>query len=320
MLAELAQRVAKNRSAELLREKERVTEQLIDMAKENEAKIRAAAYKKVEYRMLIKAASKCVIEFDREEGSDVEKLVVNLGPEVEEQDCLDELPVVKEEKEEKKANEVVVAGGSRMETETNVPEGAGEEKQEVEREDDHKPGSAESEQEGPPKTPATPDVPYSEVLDAHLQQTPPQTAASSNRPFTAHSKMDPPPPIEWHGDGASLMRHIHAEALLVSVNEKMEEDEIASSAEAKAAAKKEAEAEAKAKKKGKGKGKGRKGKADKSERKERRKKHREEVHGVRLEEQIRLETIGTGGMDLLASSAGFRLGLNHTKEGKVRLL
>ncbi|GMH56465.1 hypothetical protein TL16_g02140 [Triparma laevis f. inornata] len=233
MLAELAQRVAKKRSPELMREKERVTEQLIDMAKDNEAKIRAAAYKKIEYRMLVKASSKCLIEYDKEEGSELDKLVVNL------------------------------------------------------------------------------------VLDAHLPNTPPATAASSNRPFTVGNKMDPPPPIEWHGNGRSLMQHIHAEALLVNVNEKMEEDEIASSAEAKAAARKAEQAAKEKAQKGNKKGKGRRGKADKADRKERRKKHREEVHGVRLEEQIRLETIGTGGVDLLASSARSKLGLNHTKEGKL---
>ena len=83
-----------------------------------------------------------------------------------------------------------------------------------------------------------------------------------------------------------------------------------------AAARKVEEAEKKAAKASKKK-KGRRGRGDKADRKERRKKHREEVHGVRLEEQIRLETIGTGGIDLLASSKSFRLGLNHGKEGKL---
>ena len=47
--------------------------------KDNEAKIRAAAYKKIEYRMLVKASSNALIEYDREEGSNLDSLVVNLG-------------------------------------------------------------------------------------------------------------------------------------------------------------------------------------------------------------------------------------------------
>lgn len=366
MLAELAMRVAKKRTTEIMKEKEKVTEQLIIMAKENEDKIRAAAHKKVVFRMLIKDASRLCKDMDKEKVN-YDLLVNDLGPE--ESDAVVEVEETEEEKarkadelalskitqEEREAvlryrkmletkkplqavehmmvqegmdkeylealvfpknmlveeEQAVVAEGAkipilaeetkRSETETNTPN----------------PSVAADVTFDPNMIPKTPDVPYSTQLDSQIEGTPPATAASSNRPFTATDKMAPPPPIDWHGDGTSFVQYIHTEALQVSMFERQEEESLQASAHAKAEAKRieKEEREAMAKGKGKGKKVG-KGKRSKADRKDKRKKHREEVHGVRLEEQIRQETVGTGGIDICASSKKFKLALALGAAGK----
>ena len=376
MLADLAKKVAKNRSPDVMKEKERVTEQLIQMAKENEDKIRAFSQKKMEYRMLIKASSRLLRELDGESVpmdsvvNDITPAESGAPPEVKfaadadaepepessQKVDKDELALSKLSEDERAAvlryrKMLKMKHPRQVVLHTMVQEGfdneymedlifspqqadsaAQEEEEDGDGEDEMKAGLAtepapepkrsetetntphDAEQPSSEEAPKTPDVPYSVQLDAQLAGPPPDTAASSNRPFTTSNKMAPPPPIDWKGDGNSFAQFIHAEALGVSTREKEEEASLAATIQGKIEAKEEAERakgkDAKAKK-------GRRGRNNKAERKEKRKKQREDVHGVRLEEKIRLETVGTGGLDILSSSKKYRLALSVGAEGKV---
>jgi hypothetical protein len=285
MLADAAQHAAKQRDAKSLREKDAVTDRLIKLAEENEGKVRDAAFKKVEYRMLVKAAGKTVRALDS--GLYGER-VKDWGPE--------EVAGVEGEGggdgggEEGGEGEAVAEGEeptSRLETETNTPPEAAPENPEATPEPpaeeappaEEEPAAEEKEEQQPPSAPPS--------------QPPSRPGTAPKTPATPVDKMAPHPPIDWHGSGQNLVDHIIELAAAVLSKEKEEDDAATAIIEAEAAKKKAHDKEQKKK--------GRKGRGDKADRKAKRKHHREEVHGVRIEEKIKEDTVGTGGTDVRAS-------------------
>jgi len=289
LLAIVAKDAADSRDAISLRKKDEVTERLIVLAETNENAVRASAFSKVAFRMLIKASRKVLGEM-KKENLDFDDLVTNLEE-------------VKEEKEDDLQFEEKAAEETKAEEKEEEKEEKEEEKEEVEDKEKKK----ESEQEKPEKIEEIPII------------RPDTTASSfSNRPLTAplfndaDSQNGNPyhgtPRISWTGNGQNLVDRIYELAERAAKDKKTEEEE------EKAGDPQHDDHNNHGDKKKK---KGKKGKDRKEEKKNKRRAHREEVHGLKLEDVIKKETIGLGGLDVLASSKNARLGLNFAAEGRV---
>ena len=282
MLANAAQKAAKDRDAKSVREKDAVTEELIALAENNEKCLRDTAFKRVEYSMLVKAATKTIREL---ESNQYDELVNDLGPEFVVEEAAVEtvaataVSVAVEEEGEGVSEAAPFDEPSRLETETNVPV------LEEEEEEATAATAAEAEAEAeavavfaaPPSAPSS--RPTSPALFATPSSPPATATATGSRPGTRAKtpvdKMAPHPPIDWHGNGQSLVDHVFALAAAVRSSEQAEEDAITAETAADAAKKKARESELKKSGKGKGKGKGKGG--SKADRKEKRKNHRETV-------------------------------------------
>jgi hypothetical protein len=312
LLMVAAQKAAKGRDAASLREKDAVTAKLIQLSENHENNQKNAAVRTVEYRMLIKvAAATLAKELTIDQYSE---LVNDLGPEIIDEEVVasvegaatdaaaaEEAPPGDEEQEQDGAT--ATTEKSRLDdNETNLPPGA-----------DAAAGEAAvaATEETAVVEEAAPDSPPP-VEEAAAGASSRPTTVDASRPASANlsrpaSRATPHPPIDWHGDGQSLVDKIFQLADAARGKEKAEADEQSSIEEAEKKKKKELERAKKEKAKGKGKGKPMRG--NKADRKEKRKTMRENVHGVRIEEQIKELTVGMGGTDVLASSDKFKFSL-----------